>query len=244
MSSPYGSGEMPSVPERPDMTGGGDGAAWPSGTLPAAGGAAPPAAAGGGFAAGSAQCSRCRARLPGDAAFCRECGHPVAGASSAGFPAAGAAPGGQPWRPAAQQLSQFVVVTGLSRVAGWLVLGGGAALVLSTLLPWFSVLGLVSGHLSVQYVLAFLAVGVLLGYFGIRTLRDQVTHAVMITLWVLAGIAAFATLILFATGQYVGNASYGAVSLSSGFYIGILGFLAAVAGTIVLQAARKSSRPS
>src|SRR5579859_7207800 len=154
MSSPYGSGEMPSVPERPDMPGGGDGAAWPSGTLPAAGGAAwpsgtlpaaggaawpsgtlpaaggaaPPAAAGGGFAAGSAQCSRCRARLPGDAAFCRECGHPVAGASSAGFPAAGAAPGGQPWRPAAQQLSQFVVVTGLSRVAGWLVLGGGAAL--------------------------------------------------------------------------------------------------------------------
>jgi hypothetical protein len=154
-----------------------------------------------------------------------------------------AAPGsGSQEQPAAgQQAPQFVTVTGRARTAGWLVLGGGAAVLLSAFLPWFSFLGIVSAHLPAGYFLAFGAVGTVLAYFGVRALKDRVTHAIMTTLWVLAAIAAIVAVGVFAEGQHLASQSYGTLSPASGFYLGLLGLVATVAGTILLQTTRRSS---
>ena len=173
----------------------------------------------------------------------------------AGMPASG----GQEMRPAERQAMQppypttppkishptaptrFVIVTGRARTAGWLVLGGGAALLLSAFLPWFSFLGIVGAHLPAGYFLAFGAVGSLLAYFGIRALKDRVTHAIMRTLWVLAAIAAIVAVGVFAEGQNLASQSYGTVTPASGFYLGLLGLVSTVAGTILLQTTRRST---
>lgn len=152
-----------------------------------------------------------------------------------------AVPGSNRQRPATgQQAPQFVVATGRARTAGWLVLGGGAALLLSAFLPWVSFLGIVGVHLPAAYFLAVGAVGALLAYFGIRALKDRVSHAIMKTLWVLAAIAAIVAVGVFVEGQNLASQSYGTVSPASGFYVGLLGLVATVAGTILLQTTRRA----
>jgi hypothetical protein len=200
-------------------------------------------AAGGAHASGPATCARCAAPLAAGAAFCQACGHPVAGAPPARTAAAAPAPASQDRQPAAGlQVSQFVIVTGRARTAGWLVVGGGAALLLSAFLPWVSFLGIVGGHLPAGYFFAFGVVGCVLAYFGVRALKDRVTRAIMTTLWVLAALAALVAIGVFAEGQNLARQSYGTVSPASGFYVGLLGLVATVLGTILLQTTRRSSR--
>lgn len=54
-------------------------------------------------------------------------------------------------------------------------------------------------------------------------------------------IAAIVAVGVFAEGQNLGSQSYGTVTPASGFYVGLLGLVATVAGTILLQTTRRSS---
>lgn len=234
MSDMTGNAESTKIWPRPDFTQYGGGSAVRGGPAPSAAEDA--------FASAPAACSRCAAQLVPNAAFCQRCGQRATGAPAPATSSAAPGPVSGVRRPAAgPRPAQFVVVTGRAQVAGWLVLGGGAALLLSAFLPWFSFLGFVGAHLPAAYFLAFGFVGGLLAYFGFRGLKGQVTRAIMATLWVLAAIAAFVAVGLFVAAQDLGNQTYGTVSPSSGFYIGFLGLVATVAGTILLQTTRRAS---
>jgi len=233
--SSLGKAEWPNTGEMRDMagSGGGDGAARADRTL---------SPAGGGFTPGPATCARCAAHLAANAAFCQTCGQPVSGGPPGGIGTATPVSGSQERRPATgAQVRQFVIVAGRARIAGWLVLGGGAALLLSAVLPWFTFLGFVGAHLPTAYFLAVGAVGALLAYFGIRALMDRATRAIMVTLWVLAAVSAFVAVGLFVSAKDLGNQTLGTVTPASGFYIGIIGLGATIAGTILLQTTRRSS---
>ena len=188
----------------------------------------------------SAKCPQCAAHIAAGAVFCQACGQPVAGRSTAGAGTAPPAPGSRERAPAPRQQATESGITGRARTAGWLLLGGGVAIVLSAILPWYTVLGIVSGQAPTGYFLTVGAVGGLIAYFGIRALRDRVTRAIMIVLWVLAPIATYFAVALFIVGGQASNKSYGTVTLGSGFYAGLIGLVATVAGTIVLQTTRRS----
>lgn len=113
---------------------------------------------------------------------------------------------------------------------------------MSAFLPWVSFLGIVGGHLPAGYFFVFGAVGCVLAYFGVRALQGRVTRAIMTTLWVLAALAALVAMGVFAEGQNLARQSFGTVSPASGFYVGLVGLVATVAGIILLQTTRRSSR--
>jgi hypothetical protein len=171
-------------------------------------------------------CPRCSAPVVAGAAFCQSCGIPLAGGAAA-------VPGGR-----------FVVARGRARTAGWLVGAGGAAIVLSALLPWFTFLGFIGAHLPAGYFVAFGAAGALIAYFGFRALQDRVTKAIMVTLWTLSALAAFVAVGLVSAAHDVQNQSFGTVTPASGFYVGLVGLFATGVGTIVLQTTRSGAAPA
>jgi hypothetical protein len=181
----------------------------------------PPWPAGRGGAMPAGKCPRCFSPVAGDAAFCQSCGVRLLVSQPA---------------PAA---AGFVVAGGRLRTAGWLVAAGGAAILLSAFLPWFNFLGLVSANLPAAYFFVFGASGAVVAYFGLRALKDRVTRPIMLTLWILSSVAALVAVGLFSAASDVQNQSFGTVSPSSGFYLGLLGLVTTVVGTIVLQTTRR-----
>jgi hypothetical protein len=132
--------------------------------------------------------------------------------------------------------------TGLARTAGWLLVGGGAGLVLSVCMPWFTVVG-GSAELPVGSFLVCGAAGAVVGSLGVSVLRSRATRRVMATLWVLAAAAAFMAVNLFLGANDVQQQSGGAESPAFGFFLAMLALLSTVAGTVSLQVTRRRARP-
>jgi hypothetical protein len=113
--------------------------------------------------------------------------------------------------------------------------GAAIALALSLFLPWVSVLGLVSVHLSgfeVVYLLAFAAV-----YAGAAYLvqHDRVTSTFMIAAWV---VNAWMIVNVFVIFDEFGKGG-GLVTPGAGVYVASIGVLAAIVATFQLHRSRK-----
>ena len=121
------------------------------------------------------------------------------------------------------------------RVASTRIFCGAAiALVLSTFLPWASVLSIVSVHLSggeVVYLLLFAGI-----YAGEARLvhNQRVTRSLMIGSWLVNAWMVVNLLVLFnALGQ-----GEGLVSPGAGLYIASVGVIAAIVATVQLHRSR------
>ena len=169
-------------------------------------------------AAGS--CRRCRRDLVPHAVACAYCGERVSTSGTSDT------------RP-------FIVATGRRRSAGYYVCGGGGAIAISVLLPWVSVAGIASANLSGGGAVMLLAVATGLIYLGTRVLKDRITKTTMIVLWVLAAIDLLLILILFAAVGRADGESGGLATPAAGFYIAVLGLIAATVGTIMFQTTRR-----
>ena len=175
-----------------------------------------------------AACGRCSAPLPRVAAYCERCGHPIAGP-----------PVAEPF-PARPRAAAFASATGRARSAGWFVTAGGIGIVLSTMLPWFSWLGIDGGTIPFAWFLALASLGALVAYFGVRVLKERVTRAVMVTLWVVAVSAVLFTAVMIAAANDVERRSFGTVNPAAGLYLAVLGIAASVVGTVLLQTTRRA----
>jgi len=126
-----------------------------------------------------------------------------------------------------------VVAKGRRKTAGWLVCGGGLAVLLSAFLPWVTVVGFVSSGIGASsIVIAGLGGG--LAYLASRVLLERTSRATTVLLWILAGLDVVIVLSLFAGLSNMGGAD-GLVQPAVGFYTALLGFIATLVGTIMLQ---------
>lgn len=165
------------------------------------------------------RCRRCQRDLVPHAVACAYCGErvPISGTPEA--------------RP-------IIVATGRRRRAGYFVCGGGGGIGISVLLPWVSVAGIASANLSGGGVVVLLALGAGLAYLGTRILKDRITKTTMIVLWVLAAIDLLLILILFAEVGRADGESGGLATPAAGFFIAVVGLIAATVGTIMVQTTR------
>jgi hypothetical protein len=135
--------------------------------------------------------------------------------------------------PAIARPPSRIVASGRRKTAGWLVCGGGLAVVVSAFLPWATVVGLISVGLG-AYAIIVLALGGGLAFLGGRILVERTSRGTTIALWVLAGLALIAVIALF-VGQSKINGSEGLVQPGLGFYLALVGFSATLIGTILIQ---------
>ena len=70
-------------------------------------------------------------------------------------------------------VSRFVQVAGRTRKAGYWLLGGGMAVVLSSFLPWASVDGVSNSHPTGAGLLVLLLIGGGYSYFATRVLQGR-----------------------------------------------------------------------
>jgi hypothetical protein len=135
---------------------------------------------------------------------------------------------------AIQRPPSRILASGRRKWAGWLVCGGGLAVVVSAFLPWVTVVGFISVGLG-AYAIIVLALGGALAVLGSRILLERTSRGTTIGLWVLACLDLIALIALF-YGQSQINGSGGLVQPGEGFYLALVGFLATLIGTIVIQA--------
>jgi hypothetical protein len=139
-------------------------------------------------------------------------------------------------------VSGLVRASGRTRNAGYWISGGGLAVLLSAFLPWASMDGIVASHPTGGGVLMLLAIGGLFAYLGGRILQDRLSRNVNIALWVLSGVDIILTLALFATMSRVDSQGSG-VTPAIGFYVGIGGLVASVAGTVMARTVLRRKEP-
>lgn len=167
-------------------------------------------------------CSKCGHQLPSADALCRNC-IVRSGASQL-----------EGW------VSGFVQAAGRTRKAGCWLLGGGVAVMLSAFMPWVSIDGVVSSHPSGTGLFLLLVIGAAYAYFGSRVLQNRVGPQTNVALWVVSGIDVLLSVgILVGAGQ-ANREIPGLVSVSPslGFFVGLAGLAAGVAGTAMLQLVR------
>jgi hypothetical protein len=127
-----------------------------------------------------------------------------------------------------------ITATGRRRTAGWLISGGGLAVLVSAFLPWVAIVGFVSAGIGV-YAVPVVALGGGLAYLGSRILLERTSPATTIALWVLAGLDLLIVIALFAGLRQLHKGTAGLVQPAVGFYAALLGLLGTLAGTILLQ---------
>jgi hypothetical protein len=110
---------------------------------------------------------------------------------------------------------------------------------LSAFLPWVSLLGVASVHLSGGALVLVLAAGAVLAYCGGRVLKDRTTRLLMIALWILAALDSLMVVFLFGAQRDITNSSEGLASPGVGLYVAIAGLIATVIGTTLLQTTRR-----
>jgi hypothetical protein len=167
-------------------------------------------------------CRACQRDLPAEAIVCPYCGTPTPGHEQ----------GGQSGNPPGEKLG-FIIATGRKRSAGFSISGGGIAVALSAFLPWITVIGFVDVHLSGISIAIIFVLGGLLAYLGVRVLRDLASRAILIGLWVLAGIDVLTVIGLFYALDKIGSS--GEVAPGTGFYLALIGLIASIVGTVLLQ---------
>jgi len=126
-----------------------------------------------------------------------------------------------------------VVAIGRRKTAGWLVCGGGLGVALSAFLPWFTVIGLVNAGLGGAGILVA-ALGAGLAFLGARILMERTSRKTTIILWVLAALDLLIVIGLFSSKRSL-DGTGGLVTPAMGFYLALLGLIATVAGTVVMQ---------
>jgi hypothetical protein len=123
--------------------------------------------------------------------------------------------------------------TGKLRTAGHLVLGGGIGIAVSAFLPWVTVFGVFSVSLSGDEVLIVLIFGGASAFLGVRLLQDRANIATMIALWVLSAFDLLVSIGFFVSLSRDRTDVVGHPAI--GFYAALLGLLATIAGTAVMQ---------
>lgn len=141
-------------------------------------------------------------------------------------------PGSDPTPPPAEQSDR-------RHVSSYRIFYAAAgALALSMFLPWVTVLGFVSIHLSgfeVVYLLAFTAVYAGEGYF-VQT--GRVTSTLMTAAWVVNAWMVLNVIVIFSE---FGKGD-GLVTPGAGVYVASLGVIAAIVATVQLHRSRIRSR--
>ncbi len=147
----------------------------------------------------------------------------------------------QPLRPAIEQRpARRVVALGRRKTAGWLVCGGGLAVILSAFLPWVTVAGVVNVGIG-AFALVIAALGGALAYLGGRILVERTSRKTTIFLWALAGLDLLIVIGLFASQSNINSSTGGWVQPGTGFYMALLGLIATLVGTIMVQTTLRPS---
>jgi hypothetical protein len=125
-----------------------------------------------------------------------------------------------------------------ARLATWLLVAGGVAVMVSTLLPWVGALGIISANLDTGAAVYLAVVGLIYIALGLVALRGRRT-AIIVTLWVINAVMAISVLSMFGSFSVNGN---DVISPGPGVYVSSLGVLAGLVGTIVLHGAPAQRR--